>query len=81
MCAAQIFGTRDRDRIGSIALAAAERYRDRPWPSGVPGAGESPGRMLGLAGIGYFFLRLLPDPPPSVLPVGPRDLMSTSSAS
>ncbi len=29
-----------------------------PWPCGITGAGESPGLMLGLAGIGYFYLRL-----------------------
>lgn len=29
-----------------------------PWPCGIIGAGESPGLMLGLAGIGYFYLRL-----------------------
>lgn len=49
--------------------AAAERYataamarlgRDGfPWPCGVPGGGESPTLMLGLAGIGYFYLRLV----------------------
>ncbi len=29
-----------------------------PWQCGVPGAGETPGFMLGTSGIGYFFLRL-----------------------
>jgi lantibiotic modifying enzyme len=29
-----------------------------PWPCGVPGAGETPGLMLGLAGIGHLYLRL-----------------------
>ncbi len=29
-----------------------------PWPCGIVGAGEAPGLMLGLAGIGYFYLRL-----------------------
>lgn len=29
-----------------------------PWPCGVQGAGETPGLLLGLAGIGYFYLRL-----------------------
>ncbi|HEU4325175.1 MAG TPA: type 2 lanthipeptide synthetase LanM [Roseiflexaceae bacterium] len=28
------------------------------WPCGVIGAGETPGLFLGLAGIGYFYLRL-----------------------
>jgi type 2 lantibiotic biosynthesis protein LanM len=29
-----------------------------PWPCGVPGGGETPNLMLGLAGIGHFYLRL-----------------------
>lgn len=29
-----------------------------PWPCGVIGGGETPGLMLGLAGIGDFYLRL-----------------------
>ena len=35
------------------------------WPCGVPGGGETPGLMLGTAGIGYFYLRLYE---PSVVP-------------
>jgi lantibiotic modifying enzyme len=31
---------------------------DLPWPCGVPGGGETPNLMLGLAGIGHFYLRL-----------------------
>lgn len=31
---------------------------DLPWPCGVPGGGETPNLMIGLAGIGYFYLRL-----------------------
>jgi len=30
----------------------------RPWPCGLDDAGEAPGLMLGLAGIGYFYLRM-----------------------
>jgi lantibiotic biosynthesis protein len=39
---------------------ALDRFEDAraPWPCGVPGAGESPSLLLGVAGIGYFFLRL-----------------------
>jgi len=45
---------------------------DNPWPSGVPVRGESPNLMLGLAGIGHFYLRLrAPEAVPSVLLVGP----------
>ncbi|HVY72229.1 MAG TPA: lanthionine synthetase LanC family protein, partial [Verrucomicrobiae bacterium] len=39
-----------------------------PWPCGVANAGETPNLLLGLAGIGYFYLRLhQPDQVPSVL--------------
>ena len=31
---------------------------DMPWPCGTINAGETPGLLLGLAGIGYFYLRL-----------------------
>jgi lantibiotic modifying enzyme len=38
------------------------------WPCGVLGGGETPNLMLGLAGIGYFYLRLYdPERIPSVL--------------
>lgn len=41
---------------------------DLPWPCGVLGAGETPNLMLGLAGIGFFYLRLhAPGEVPSVL--------------
>jgi lantibiotic modifying enzyme len=49
-------------------VAAAERVGhrgvdffgndDRPWPCSVPDGAEAPGLMNGLAGIGYFYLRL-----------------------
>jgi lantibiotic modifying enzyme len=43
-----------------------------PWPCGVPAAGETPGLMLGTAGIGYFLLRLMDSHSvPSVLLVSP----------
>jgi type 2 lantibiotic biosynthesis protein LanM len=43
-----------------------------PWPCGVPGGGETPNLMLGLAGIGYFYLRLYdPAAVPSILMVRP----------
>lgn len=46
--------------INHIGQQGVERYRrhNLPWPCGVPGAGETPNLMLGLAGIGYFYLRL-----------------------
>ena len=50
----------------------AARYERRfiPWPCGTKTGNEVPGLMLGLAGIGYFYLRLA-DPasiPVSCLP-------------
>jgi class II lanthipeptide synthase len=42
--------------------------RRMPWPCGTKGAGEIPGLMLGIAGIGYSCLRLTnPNRYPSVL--------------
>jgi lantibiotic modifying enzyme len=64
----------DRD----LARFGIERYHaDRaPWPCGVPGGGENPTLMLGLAGIGHFYLRLaLPDQVPSVLMMTPEETM------
>jgi hypothetical protein len=62
-----------------VAEATAERglqFYHTPraaWPCGVPGAGETPSLLLGLAGIGYFYLRMFdPDACPSVLMVHPR---------
>ena len=57
------------ERVGWYGI---ERYRNgrEPWPCGVGGAGETPNFMLGLAGIGYFYLRLYdPVKSPSVLMV------------
>ena len=59
------------------AQAAAEEGFERferrrvPWPCGLPGANETPDLMLGLAGIGHFYLRMA-DPaqiPTVLLPV------------
>jgi len=53
-----------RPELRQPAEAAADRALDRfedagmPWPCGVMGAGETPNLLLGLAGIGHFFLRL-----------------------
>lgn len=57
----------------ALALnAAAQGIRihaaGRAWPCGVA-AGETPGLMLGLAGIGLFYLRLYDPAVPSVLMV------------
>lgn len=54
----------DRPELMAAATAAAVRGLQRfeatgaPWPCGVPGAGETPNLMLGVAGIGHFLLRL-----------------------
>lgn len=59
------------EQVGRFGI---EQYEDNglPWPCGVHGGGETPNLMLGLAGIGYFYLRLY-DPlrTPSILRVGP----------
>jgi hypothetical protein len=44
----------------------------RSWPCGV-GGGETPGLMVGLAGIGYFYLRLYDKTVPSILLFSPED--------
>jgi lantibiotic modifying enzyme len=51
-----------------VAHAGIERYgaAGRPWPCGTV-VGETPGLLLGLAGIGYFYLRLQDPLVPSVL--------------
>jgi lantibiotic modifying enzyme len=51
-----------------VANAGIERYakRGHSWPCGA-GGGETPSLMLGLAGIGYFYLRLLDQAVPSAL--------------
>jgi lantibiotic modifying enzyme len=54
----------------------------RSWPCGVVPGGETPNLMLGLAGIGHFYLRLYDSARvPSVLIVGPRPAPSSSEQS
>ena len=46
----------------------------------VPGGGETPNLMIGLAGIGYFYLRLYdPVAVPSVLIMQPVDTANAGS--
>jgi lantibiotic modifying enzyme len=61
-----------------VARSRAERYGDAPknWPCGLV-RGVSPGLMTGLAGIGYFFLRLADPQVPSVLLPGGGNSPST----
>lgn len=57
-----------------VGRAGIERHGapGLPWPCGVPNGGETPGLMLGLAGIGNFYLRLYDSARfPSVLLVTP----------
>jgi class II lanthipeptide synthase len=51
-----------------VAAAGVERYaaRGEPWPCGTH-AGETPNLMLGLSGIGHFYLRLCHPSIPSLL--------------
>ena len=54
------------DYIGQRAIQDADARES--WPCGVAGGDESPNLMIGLAGIGYFYLRLHdPESVPSVL--------------
>ena len=43
--------------IGTLGI---QRYHNAqlPWPGGISGNRETPGMMMGLAGIGYYYLRL-----------------------
>jgi len=59
----------------AIGRQGIERFHipRRPWPSGLTSGGQTPGFMLGLAGIGYFYLRLYDRATvPSLLVVGPN---------
>lgn len=49
-----------RQHVEAATLPAVDRFEASglPWPCGVPNAGETPNLLLGLAGIGYFLLRL-----------------------
>jgi type 2 lantibiotic biosynthesis protein LanM len=58
-----------------IGMQGIEHYQKKgiPWPCGVIGGGETPNLMLGLAGIGYFYLRLYdPAKIPSLVIIFPK---------
>lgn len=62
----------DGPRVAAdVARFGIERYGDgaRPWPCGA--AGPTPALMVGLAGTGYFYLRLVNPKLPSVLLLRP----------
>jgi lantibiotic modifying enzyme len=71
MAAARVLDEPDWLRmVESAALLGIDRHGDgsSPWPSGGAGAQETPSLMWGLAGTGYFYLRLAEPPAiPSVL--------------
>jgi lantibiotic biosynthesis protein len=52
-----------------VAQAGLERFElsRNAWPCGVPDGGETPGLMLGVAGIAHFYLRLADNAIPSIL--------------
>ena len=59
------------EAVGRFGVQQYER-EGLAWPCGVPGGGEAPNLMLGLAGIGYFYLRLHdPEAHPSMLLLRP----------
>ena len=62
-----------RSRAEEIGLRglAAHHAQKRPWPCGTYGSVEVPGLMVGLAGIGWFYLRLALPETPTVLMVVP----------
>ena len=76
LAASDIYGRRDlrqvAENVGHQAIAQI-RTPDLPWPCGVTTGGETPNLMLGLAGIGHFFLRLYDsEQTPSVLLIRPQ---------
>lgn len=67
--------TEHRDLVEKIGrMGLKEYFKTRsPLPSGIMGAPEAPGLMLGKAGTGYFYLRLCqPERVPSILLVTPE---------
>jgi class II lanthipeptide synthase len=75
ICAAETLGNEtslaSAETLGRQGIDYFHR-NNLPWPCGVPGGGETANLMLGLAGIGYFYLRLYdPAGVPSVLIIRP----------
>jgi lantibiotic modifying enzyme len=68
-------GTKAASTALDFATSRADDYVDRPgdWPCGLH-RGQNPSLMLGLAGIGHFYLRLaFPDVPSVLLPGSTTD--------
>jgi type 2 lantibiotic biosynthesis protein LanM len=76
ICAGDVLGDEGSIKaVHQIAEDALQKYsiEKNPWPCGVLNGGETPDLMLGLAGIGHFYLRLYDrQKTPSVLLVGPK---------
>lgn len=75
LMAARVLGDASQaQRAARVGRMGIERHgaTGAPWPCGVPAGGETPGLMLGLAGIGWFYLRLYDPAVPSVLLIHPR---------
>ncbi len=59
--ASQVLGNTEYKSLAEqVGWQGIERYEKNriSWPCGVMGGGETPNFMLGLAGVGYFYLRL-----------------------
>ena len=72
--AAEMLGRRELAEIADhVGLTGIEQIEQRglPWPCGTHGGLETPNLMVGLAGIGHFYLRLY-DAPVRTLDTGPR---------
>lgn len=73
--AGQQLGRPDLTQIAEkVGWEGYQHYRltDLPWPCGIANAGESPNLLLGIAGIGHFYLRLYDAVSvPSVLLIAP----------
>jgi lantibiotic modifying enzyme len=76
LAASDIYGRRDLRQIAETAghqAIAQIQTPNLPWPCGVTTGGETPSLMLGLAGIGHFFLRLYDSQKiPSILLLRPQ---------
>jgi type 2 lantibiotic biosynthesis protein LanM len=66
--------------VREVAAAGIELYHkgEKTWPCGTSG-GENPSLMLGLAGIGYFYLRLSKLTVPQVLIFIPEEFNSLNA--
>jgi lantibiotic modifying enzyme len=59
------------ERVGQLGVDRFEKT-GMPWPYNLGGTGETPSLFCGMAGIGYFYLRLWrPDRVPSILLLRP----------